>query len=261
MITVFTPTYNRGYTLGGLYESLENQTCFDFEWLIVDDGSTDNTEQMVKSWLDNGKFAVRYFKKANGGKQSAINCGLQMAQGEYFWIIDSDDTVTPNGVESCLRWLDSLPEKEKFAGVGGLRGDKSGGIIGTTFEGEYLDATTLERAANNIGGDKSEVFITSVLKEFPFPEFSGEKFVPEALVWNRIARAGYKIRWFNEIVHITEYLDDGLTKNTDRLLIKNWQGYSLYVKELVLGPACIKDKILIGGAYCLRGIKKLCRKY
>ena len=261
MITVFTPTYNRGYTLGDLYESLMCQTCFDFEWLIVDDGSTDDTEAMVKGWLDNGRFAVRYEKKENGGKPSAINKGLKLAQCEYFWIIDSDDTVTPNGVETCIKWLESLPKDEKFAGAGGLRGDKNGGIIGTTFSGDYVDATTLERAQHNIGGDKSEVFFTSVIKQFPFPVFEGEKFVPEALIWNRIAKAGYKIRWFNEIVHITEYLDDGMTKNVDSNLIKNWQGYSLYVKELMAGPAGIKDKILIGGAYCLRGIKKICKMY
>ncbi|MBE6894526.1 MAG: glycosyltransferase family 2 protein [Ruminococcaceae bacterium] len=261
MITVFTPTYNRGYILGELYQSLLNQTCFDFEWLIVDDGSTDNTEELVKNWLDNGKFAVRYCKKANGGKPSAINCGLQLAKGEYFWIIDSDDTATKDGVQTCLKWIASLPQGEKFAGVGGLRGDKKGGIIGTTFSGEYVDVTTLERAKHNIGGDKSEVFLTSVIKQFPFPEFKGEKFVPEALVWNRIAKAGYKIRWFNEIVHITEYLEDGMTKNVDSNLIRNWQGYSLYVKELLAGPAPVKDKFLIGGAYCLRGIKKLCKKY
>lgn len=261
MITVFTPTYNRAYTLVDLYESLLHQTCFDFEWLIVDDGSTDETEEFVKEWLDNGKFAVRYFKKLNGGKPSAINYGLQLAKGEYFWIIDSDDTATPGGVETCLKWIESLPEGAKFAGVGGLRGDKSGGIIGTTFKGTYVDATTLERATYNIGGDKSEVFFTNVIKQFPFPEFAGEKFVPEALVWNRIAKAGYKIRWFNEIVHITEYLEDGMTKNVDKNLITNWKGYSLYVKELMLAPAGIKDKVLIGGAYCLRGLKRLCKKY
>ena len=261
MITVFTPTYNRAYVLGDLYNSLMQQSCFDFEWVIVDDGSTDDTEQLVQNWLDNGRFAVTYCKKANGGKPSAINKGLELAKGEYFWIIDSDDTVTPNGVESCIKWLQSLPDDEKFAGIGGLRGDKKGGIIGTTFDGKYVDATTLERAQHNIGGDKSEVFFTSVIKQFLFPVFEGEKFVPEALIWNRIAKAGYKIRWFNEIVHITEYLDDGMTKNVDANLIKNWQGYSLYVKELMAGPAGIKDKILIGGAYCLRGIKKLCKKY
>ena len=196
MITVFTPTYNRAYTLGDLYNSLLNQSCFDFEWLIVDDGSTDETEQLVKNWLDNGKFVVRYFKKANGGKPSAINYGLQLAKGEYFWIIDSDDTATADGVATCIKWMESLPKDKKFAGVGGLRGDKNGGIIGTTFDGTYVDATTLERSIYNICGDKSEVFFTNVIKQFPFPEFSGEKFVPEALIWNRIAKAGYKIRWF-----------------------------------------------------------------
>ncbi len=260
MITVCTPTYNRAHLLPDLYNSLQKQTCKDFEWIVVDDGSTDNTENLVDGWLHNESFAVRYCKKPNGGKPSAINCGLDMARGEYFWIVDSDDTVTPQAVESCIRWIETLPQNKKFAGVGGLRGDKNGGIIGTTFDGEFVDATTLERAKHNICGDKSEVFLTSLLRQFPFPSFDGEKFVPEALIWNRIAQAGYKIRWFNEIIHITEYLEDGLTKNTDRLLINNWKGYSLYVRELLKSSAPLKDKILIGGAYCLRGVKKICRR-
>ena len=261
MLTVFTATYNRAYTLGALYESLLRQSCFDFEWLIVDDGSTDETEKLIKGWQDNKKFAVRYYKKENGGKPSAINCGVQLALGEYFWIVDSDDTVVPNGVETCIKWIEGLPKDEKFAGVGGLRANKNGQFIGTTFKGEYIDATTLERSRYNISGDKSEVFFTSVIKEFPFPSFENEKFVPEALIWNRMAAEGYKIRWFNEIVHITEYLQDGMTRNVDKNLITNWKGYSLYVKELMSSSVSSKDKMLIGGAYCLRGIKKLCKMY
>ena len=258
MITVFTPTYNRAYIIGQLYQSLLAQTCKDFEWVIVDDGSTDNTEQLVKSWQNEGKIAITYQKKQNGGKPSAINAGVNLARGEYFWIVDSDDTITADGVETCLKWLKTLPKDKKFAGIGGLRGNSKGEVIGSTFKGEYLDTTQLERAKYNIMGDKSEVFYTEVMRRYPFPQFEGEKFVPEALVWNRIAADGYKIRWFNRIIHTTEYLSDGYTQNVDKNLIANWQGYSLYVKELMAGPAPVKDKVLIGGSYCLRGIKKLC---
>lgn len=261
MITIFTSTYNRAYILPELYQSLQRQTCRDFEWIIVDDGSTDNTEQIVNEWISENILDISYIKVENGGKQRAINIGVQKAKGEYFWIVDSDDCLLDNSVKIAQRWIDTLPKNEKFAGVAGNISDRSFKIIGSTFDGEYVDATSLERSKYNITGDKSEIFATEVLKKFPFPKFEKEKFVPEALVWNRIAKSGYKLRWFNEIIYVTEYLPDGYSKNIDKILITNWKGYSLYVKEVISSPMDLKNKILIGGAYCVRGIKKLCGIY
>lgn len=260
-ITIFTPTYNRAYILPRLYESLKKQSLKDFEWIIVDDGSSDGTEDLVRSWLscDNG-FPVTYLKQENGGKQRRINKGVENAKGEFFWIVDSDDEIVPNGVETAVKWLKTIENEKSFGGVAGLRGNANG-IIGETFNGEFVDCTSLEKDKHNIKGDKSEIFYTDLLKKYPFPEFEGEKFVPEALVWNRIAAGGYKIRWFNEIIYITEYLPDGYTKNVDKTLIGNWKGYSLYVKEAVESTMPIKSRILIAGAYCLRSIKRICGKY
>ncbi len=260
-ITVFTPTYNRAYILPRLYRSLQKQTDKDFEWLIVDDGSSDTTEKLVNRWLsENNDFEIRYIKQENGGKQRAINTGLKYADGKFFWIVDSDDYLPDEGVQIAAKWIKTIEGKDNFAGVSGVIGTKDG-IMGGTFEGEYIDATSLERDKYNITGDKSEIFYTEILKQFPFPEFAGEKFVPEALVWNRIAAAGYKLRWFNEIIYIAEYLPDGYTKNVDKNLITNWKGYSLYVKEVLKSSMPLKSRILIGGAYCLRSIKRLCGKY
>lgn len=261
MITIFTPTYNRAYILPELYNSLENQTCKDFEWIIVDDGSTDDTEKIVKKWIDINFLPITYIKTKNGGKQRAINIGVKNAKGDYFWIVDSDDCLVPDSVKIAQKWIDTLPENEKFAGVSGVIADSKHKMMGDTFEGEFVDATSLERSKYNITGDKSEIFSTQILREFPFPEFENEKFVPEALVWNRIAKAGYKLRWFNEIIYLAEYLPDGYTRNVDKNLITNWKGYSLYVKEIIFSPTDLKSKILITGAYCFRGIKKLCRMY
>ncbi len=261
MITVFTPTYNRAYLLSNLYESLAVQTCKDFEWIIVDDGSTDDTESLVKQWLPQADFSIRYKKTANGGKQRAVNCGVQMAKGDCFWIVDSDDTLTENAVETAYKWFETIKDNQGFAGIAGLRGYSMEQIIGSTFEGEYLDITCLERDKHNVKGDKSEIFYTDILKKFPFPEFEGEKFVPEALVYNRIAMAGYRMRWFNEIVYIGDYLPDGYSKNVDKLLITNWKGYTLYVKEVALSTMPFISRLLICGAWCLRGVKKICRKY
>ena len=261
MITVFTPTYNRAYILPELFKSLQNQSCKDFEWVVVDNGSTDDTEVLFNQWASQADFSVIYIKTENGGKQRAVNRGVQMAKGDIFWIVDSDDKLTEDAVEKAYSWFDAIKGKEGFAGVAGLRGHNTTEIIGETFEGEFVDATAFEREKYNIKGDKSEIFYTEMLKKFPFPEFDGEKFVPEALVYNRIAQAGYKMRWYNHIVYIGEYLSDGYTKNTDRLLINNWKGYSLYVKELMASPMPAKTKVLVYGAWCLRGAKRLCRKY
>ena len=261
MITVFTPTYNRANLLPDLYDSLKRQTCKDFEWVIVDDGSTDDTGKLVNGWLSQADFSICYTKKENGGKQRAVNLGLQLANGEYFFIVDSDDVLTDNAIETAVKWIDTIKAKENFGGVAGLKGYKDGRAIGSSFEGEYIDATTLERPKYNITGDKAEIFSTEVLRKFPFPEFDGEKFVPEALVYNRIARAGYKLRWFNGVIYLADYLPDGYSANTDRLLMANWKGYSLYVKEVMSSSMALKNKVLIGGAWCLRGVKRICRKH
>ncbi|MBR5521034.1 MAG: glycosyltransferase family 2 protein [Oscillospiraceae bacterium] len=261
-ITIFTPTYNRAYTLPALYDSLRKQTDMDFEWLVVDDGSTDNTEDLFRQWVTEEKnFDITYFKTPNGGKQRAINEGVKNASGRYFWIVDSDDMLVPQSVEICAKWLRTIDNEPDIIGVSGTIITKDGQLLGETFEREYVDATSLERDKYNIKGDKSEIFRTDVLKQFPFPSFAGEKFVPEALVWNRIAMAGYKLRWFNEAVYIAEYLPDGYSRNVDKNLISNWKGYSLYVKEVVASSMPLRNKILIFGAYCLRFIKKICRKY
>lgn len=261
MITVFTPTYNRAKLLPDLYNSLKRQTCRDFEWVVVDDGSTDETESLFRDWVPQADFSVIYVKKENGGKQRAVNLGVQLAKGDIFWIVDSDDKLTEDAIEKAYSWFDAIKGKEGFAGVAGLRGYSKTEIIGKTFKGEFVDASVFERDKYNIKGDKSEIFYTQILKKFPFPEFEGEKFVPEALVYNRIGQAGYKMRWYNHIVYIGEYLSDGYTKNTDRLLITNWKGYTLYVEELVASKMPVKIKVLVFGAWCLRGVKRLCRKY
>ena len=261
MITVFTPTYNRAKLLPDLYNSLKRQTCRDFEWVVVDDGSTDETESLFRDWVPQADFSVIYVKKENGGKQRAVNLGVQYAKGEYFFIVDSDDILPDNGIETAAKWIDTIKDKDGFGGVAGLKGYRDGKAIGSTFECEYIDATTLERPKYNISGDKAEIFCTDVFKKFPFPEFEGEKFVPEALVYNRIAKAGYKLRWFNEVVYLAEYQPDGYSANVDKLLISNWKGYSLYVKEVAASPMPFKSKILVCGAWCLRGVKRICRKY
>ncbi len=232
--TVFTPTYNRKYIIENLYHSLQRQTFKDFEWLVVDDGSTDGTEESFRAIQQEcTAFPIRYIKTENGGKHRAINIGVREASGELFFIVDSDDYLTDDALETADQVEKSIPneEKDKFAGVCGQRGHDTNSAIGKTFTGKALDITMLERPSYGIWGDKAEIFYTKVLKRYPFPEFNGEKFVTECVVWDRIAFDGLKLRFYNEIAVICKYLPDGLTSQGNDLLFKNPKGYSLYLYQ------------------------------
>lgn len=232
MITVFTPTYNRGYIIMELYQSLMQQTSYDFEWLVIDDGSTDDTDKCFSKLLKKEQpFPIRYIKKKNGGKHRAINDGVKQAKGKLFFIVDSDDQLTHDAIEKILKGYAGIAGLKGYAGIAGLRGYDLSNMIGTTFQGEWIDATCLERQKYQITGDKAEVFYTEVLRKHPFPEFDGENFVTEAIVWNRIAETGLKLRWFNEIIYLCEYHEDGLTNNLDNINKRNPRGYALNMTE------------------------------
>ncbi|KMY51884.1 glycosyltransferase family 2 protein [Peribacillus loiseleuriae] len=233
-ITVFTPTYNRGYIIEKLYISLQQQTYTDFEWLVIDDGSADHTEELFNRWQsENNPFTIRYYKIENGGKHRAINKGTELAKGELFFIVDSDDYLVDDALGTIIKWEKNLQNKESFCGISGNRGKSRSEFIGTTFEGDYMDATSLERNKYNITGDKAEVFYTNILKKYKFDEIEGEKFITEATVWDRMANDGYKIRWFNKTIYICNYLEDGLTQNIAEVFSKNPKGTAVYIKQQI----------------------------
>ena len=232
-VTVFTPTYNRGYIISNLYESLQRQTVNDFEWIVIDDGSIDNTSHLFEKWLnETNSFSIAYEKVENGGKHRAINKGINKAKGELFFIVDSDDYLTDDAIEKIIELEKTIPEerKKEFAGICENKGYPNGKIVGTTFTSDaFLDITMLECEKNGIRGDKAEVFYTEVMRKYPFPEFTGETFIRESVVWYRIAFDGYKLRYDNDIVYICDYLPDGLTVNGEEWYDKNPQGYGLFV--------------------------------
>lgn len=232
-ITVFTPTYNRGYIIDNLYESLKRQTFRNFEWIVIDDGSTDDTEEKFTKFKKDSDFPLTYLKVNNGGKHRAINRGVQMAKGELFFIVDSDDYLTDDSLKIIDRIEKTIPNEKKknFAGICGMKGYTKSESIGNTFDGETLDITMLERSKYGITGDKSEIFYTDILKKYPFPEFEGENFITECVVWDKIAFDGYKLRFFNEINYICDYLPDGLTAHSEQLFVNNPKGYGLYLYQ------------------------------
>ena len=230
-VTVFTPTYNRAYILGDLYHSLQRQTCMDFEWLIVDDGSADDTKALVASWQgEKNPFPIRYVYQENGGKCRAINRGLKEADGRLFFTVDSDDYLTDDAIEKVIRWDGELPRDGHFCGYVGNRGTTPTQTPNRLFPGGYLDGTALDRY-DQVDGERAFVFYTEVHRKYLYPEFPGEKFLTEAVTWDLMAHDGYKMRFYNDIIWIWEYKDDGLTRAGYRVFLENPQGTGLFFRQ------------------------------
>lgn len=231
--TVFTPTYNRAHLLPVLFKSLCQQTLRDFEWIIVDDGSHDNTRQVVDGFRQMALFPIRYFIQEHGGKHKAINLGVQLTKGTFFGIADSDDYYTDDALEKCLRYYEQIADTQKaqFAGMTGLCVTKRGQLIGAPFPEPVFDSNALTLVAKRIGGDKAGFLRTDVMKQFPFPEDLGT-FVPEGLIWNRIARR-YKTRYFNDVVMVRDYQVDGLSARIAQLRITAPEASRRYYLEFL----------------------------
>lgn len=235
-ITVFTPTYNRAHTLERLYRSLREQTFTDFEWLIIDDGSSDNTTEMVNQWIkEDNLFPIRYYSQENRGKHIAINSGLRKARGELFFTADSDDFLTNDALKKVDDWVKSLPENKNFCGVVGNMGSSPTETPNTVYKGKWRDANLLERYPEvsdlPIDGERVFVFFTEIHNKYPYPEFQNEKFMTEAVTWNRMASDGYRVRVFNDIIYIYKYLPNGLTLSGNQLFFNNPKGYGLWMRE------------------------------
>lgn len=230
-LTVFTPTYNRAYIIENLYRSLQRQTWTGFEWLVVDDGSSDGTEDLFAEWMqEENPFPIRYYKKENGGKCRAINKGLELARGELFFNVDSDDYLTEDALEKIVRWESELPKDQKFCAVAGNLGTAPGETPNTMLADPYFDGTALDRYGI-IDGERALAFYTDIHQKYLYPDCPGEKFMTEAVTWNRMAGDGYKIRYYNDIIWIYEYKNDGLTNAGYRLFLENPQGTGIFFRE------------------------------
>lgn len=234
-ITIFTPTYNRLHTINNLFRSLLRQTQKNFEWIVIDDGSTDNTEQYFCDLTSQPQpFQIRYIKQENKGKHRAINRAVNIANGPLFFIVDSDDYLTDNAIEKINQWFVFLDKSHKWAGFSGLRGYSTNEVVGQRNNSTlFIDAKNTERRKYKLIGDKAEIYFTDILKKYPFPEIFGENFISEEIVWNNIARDGYYLRWFNEIIYICNYQNDGLTKNLEQKNRQNPIGLCLWAKNQI----------------------------
>lgn len=233
MITVFTPSYNRRKELHSLYKSLLKQEDANFEWLIVDDGSKDDTNEYIEKLKKDKKIKINYVYKENGGKQSAYNLGLDKAKGDIFLCIDSDDVLKDNILNTISDDFKKISKDDELAGIMYVQGyiSNQNKIIGSCFpEDDMIDTYHNIYNKHKVTGDKLIVLKTKVAREYYFPLIEGEKFVPEALIFNRIS-LNYKFKCKNTIAAYKEYLVGGYSNNYFNLVKRNPLGNALYFKE------------------------------
>lgn len=242
-LTIITPTYNRGELLNNCYKSLKEQTYKNFEWIIVDDGSEDNTNKIVEKIIKENVVDVKYIYKENGGKHTALNKGIKKAIGELTLILDSDDILVNNCVEIIFKEWEIHKSNTELCGMTFLRSYSDGSVIGDKFPEDYLIDTFIDcRMNKGILGDKCEVLVTNILKQYEFPVFENEKFLGEHTVWVRIGR-DYKTLHINKRIYITEYLEDGLTKAGRKLRIESPLGGIVSSNECVTNEFKFKIKL------------------
>lgn len=227
-LAIITPTYNRANLLHIAYQSLENQTSKDFVWYVIDDGSIDNTESIMQEIIKSASFKVIYHKKTNGGKHSALNVAYSLICEELTLILDSDDELTTDAVETILNDYISIKNDDTIGGLGYLKFNKAKNneVVGKLYtQDTIVDTFTNQRINKNTYGDKCEVFKSNVLKQYPFPEFEGENFVSESTVWCKIS-LDYKMKFMNKGVYICEYQVGGLSDDVHKRLFNNPKGAS-----------------------------------
>lgn len=249
MITVFTPTYNRAYTLEKLFDSLQGQSDRGFEWLVVDDGSTDGTEKLCKEFKDRATFPMRYFRQENAGKHVAINRGAKRASGAWFFIVDSDDWLPKDSIKLNVEYLAQIADNPTFAGVSGVCARADGSLLLGPGQGlddtdarvrelfiqDHIDATPQDyRERYKMPGDRAEVIRTDLMQETSFPSFQGERFISEYYLWQSLSERGLKLRWFNKPTYYGDYIEDGLTMNMREIMKRNPLGRS-FVDNFTIG--------------------------
>ncbi|MCO6164224.1 glycosyltransferase family 2 protein [Flavobacterium sp. NRK F7] len=224
-ITVFTPSYNRAYCLSQVYESLLRQTCKDFIWLIIDDGSSDGTKELVASWINENKITIQYVFQLNQGMHGAYNTAYETIQTELNVCIDSDDYLTDNCIEKIILFWEKYGSN-KYAGIVGLDATKDGKVLGKEMPKNRKSATLEDLYYKyKINGDKKLVYRTEIVKKYPkYPIFEGESFVPLGSLYLQIDK-DYELLCLNEVLCIVEYLEDGSSLNIFKQYVRHPKGF------------------------------------
>ena len=268
LVTILTPAYNRAYSLPRLYQSLKAQTDRDFEWLVVDDGSVDDTRELMQGYIAENAFPIRYIRKENGGKHDALNVGIAAIDSAWTFIVDSDDWLTENAVERIRFYADRIPgydARREISALCFLRAYPDGKTNGERPRDNEVVGNFIDRRINSHDelADKAEVYRTEVLKAYPFPVYPGERFLQENIVWIRIA-FDYDMLFLNEAIYIGDYLADGLTRNVRKNKLRNpvgmYENAALLMDSRFVGIVRVKGALLydiyykIAHGSMLRGI-------
>lgn len=229
-VTIFTPAYNRVDTLERLYKSILIQEIKDFEWIIVDDGSTDNTEDLINSFVKEEKIDIRYFYQKNSGKHVARNFALEKAKGKFFFTIDSDDMLLKDTLLKLMSAWNNYSKLDK--GIVGVEAHtidlKEKKILGSVYKKDILVSNHLDtRVIDGISGDKLRMIKTEVFRKHKFPVFKNENFVPEGFVWNEIGRS-HKMLYINDIIAVVDYQKSGISFNSIKIRASNPIGMTNY---------------------------------
>lgn len=216
LLTILTPTHNRGKYLGDIFKVLQQQTNQNFEWMIVDDGSTDNTKEIVESFIESNKLRIRYFYKENGGKHTAVNYGLKYISTKLTVILDSDDTFTNDAVEVIEKTYNENKNEENICGFTFLRQRKNGELFGKAFPREGRYNFSKWRLSKISTDERCDVFYSEIMKQYPFSEYEGEKYIGESTMMIKMSYK-YDMIGKNIVIGISDYLEGGLT-DSNRML-------------------------------------------
>lgn len=236
LLTVFSPAFNRANTLPRLYESLCRQSCKDFLWLVIDDGSADNTKELIQTWQkQNNGFEIKYIYKENGGMHTAHNVAYENITTELNVCVDSDDLLTDNAIEIILKKWEKV-RSASYAGIIALDADLQGQVIGDAFPDNMVETTLNGFYATGRRGDKKLIYRTDIIKKYPpYPVFPGEKYVALAYKY-RLIDQDYKLAVLNEVVCLVEYQSDGSSMTMYKQYVRNPKGFAFWRKTAMQYP-------------------------
>ena len=253
ILTIFTPTYNRCDKISRVYESLKSQNRDIFEWLIVDDGSTDDTETLINSFLKENKISIKYIKQNNGGKHVAHNTALNYAEGTFFFCVDSDDWIKEGFIDRFAKEISS----SDCYGLIAYKTDAAGKLLSETFPVQVKESSIFDLSeAYHCNGEFSIIIKTDIAKAYKFPVFENEKFMGENIIYDKMSEK-YKFKLLNQIATVCEYQEDGLTANYNQLMKKNPSGFCLFFMQRVDLTYSPIQKVILAGKYnCFKLLSK-----
>lgn len=232
-LTIFTPTYNRKHLLPNLYNSLKTQTNKNFVWLVIDDGSSDGTEELFNAWKEESNgFEINYVRKENGGKHTAIELSNKLCQTEYIVCMDSDDYFTPDAVGKMYEEIEVIDKDDSVCGIVTRRVKPDGKPFMENWTGEKFKIIKFYDLANKYGytTDTCLIFKTKIIKNYHFPIFENERFVTESVFYNQFM-CDYDMLASDDLYYVAEYMADGYTSQGQKLFEKNPKGYAYALKQ------------------------------